>query len=149
MWCLSSILASMFVVMHYFFIFSTSTYNYPWLFKVYGNPSWAKQRKQPVLLLLLFFHLIGENLSNKKRYVVSVSKLIPFLSVFFLFSSEPKLNYSHHTITWQTTRLCGHQGQTWNKGVVALAGSGRDLLSICAAERGRLGEPELKSNLKI
>ena len=41
------------------------SYNYPWVFKVYGNSSWAKQRKQPVLLL--FFHLIGENLSNKKR----------------------------------------------------------------------------------
>ena len=166
--CLSSTLASMFIVTHCYFIFRTSTCKHLGRYCFVSSCSvpsrlfllitpgssrfWETQADQSnennwaLLLLLLFSHLIGEVVFERIRYVVSVSKLFPFLCVF---CSEPKWNYLHRTITWQTTRLCGHQGQTWNKGVVALAGSGRDLLSIFVAERGRPGELKLKSNLKM
>lgn len=166
--CLSSTLASMSIVTHCYFIFPTSTckhlsrycfvpscsvpYRLVPLITRGSSRFWETQADQSnennwaLLLLLLFSHLIGENVFHRKRYVVSVSKLF---SLFCVFCSEPKWNYSRRTITWQTTRLCGHQGQTWNKGVVALAGSGRDLLSIFVAERGRPGELKLKSNLKM
>lgn len=58
------------------------------------------------------------------------------------FPSELKWSCLRHTTTWQTMRLYGLQGRTWNKGAAAQVEWGRDLLSTSAVEHALQGKLE-------